>query len=374
MRQILAAAPNDALTLARLALDLTIRGRRQEAEAEARRAIRLDPEVALAHYALSFALGPRRSDEAIIEAEEAIRLDPQCVCSYAQLAYLQIARSRNSFGRRHGLAALRAAESGLLVDPAHVLCVALRAIALERLSRHEEAEAAYTSALALDPESTFVHAAYGQFLLQRGRLGPALKSFREAARLDPGCPRHRRKARFVETLIRSVTWLAWLGPRLGMLRLSPKVGSPGSSERAPSMNWTTGLLLWLAVHASTRLLLDRVGDRSPMSFCLPAGTLVMITLMAFHRLGGKMRLVVGCAAGFLGLMWLELSALMFISPRRISGSVMAAWPQLHLGAWFDLLRVVGLASVVGMSLFLIAAFSIAWLRYPMGREPAAQSE
>jgi hypothetical protein len=121
------------------------------------------------------------------------------------------------------------------------------------------------------------------------------------------------------------------------------------------VNWGAGIMLGLAVLFSTGWFLELEGDLSPLGFCLPAGVLTLLGVAASDRCSGRVRLVFACASGFLGLLWLVLSALMFISPRQITASIQVAWPRLHLGASFYVVRVVGLISATGMILFLIAA-------------------
>jgi hypothetical protein len=72
---------------------------------------------------------------------------------------------------------------------------------------------------------------------------------------------------------------------------------------------------------------------------------------AFGRWGGW---ILGLASGLLGLAWLKISALRFLSRRRISAAVEAAWTRLHLGAAFYLARAVGLLSGLGMLIIALA--------------------
>lgn len=134
------------------------------------------------------------------------------------------------------------------------------------------------------------------------------------------------------------------------------------------MNWPAGCALWLLVVACTRLLLDSVGDHSSAWLLMPAsGFFTLLASVAFGRLTGSKQLVAGCAAGYLGLSWLMLSSLMFLSPDRINSTVRAAWPHLRLGASFYLVRLMGLMAVLAMSLFLALALSHRLLDREFGR-------
>jgi Flp pilus assembly protein TadD len=356
LRRHLSGHPDDPETHALLGLLLANRSRYREALEEAREAIRLDPDTALAYYVVSLCLAHRRIGrvgaiaEAIAAAERAIRLDPQRSGPYAQLAYLHLTHPWAAFRRRHAEAALRAAEGGLEVDPLNVPCLVLRGSALGRLGRQDEAEVAYSHAIALEPEAAYVYAAYGWLLVGRGQIERALAALHEADRLEPGSRLHRHRIFMVRGVGRTLDWLTRAAERLHLLRF-PTSRPPGE---AMGVNWVAGIVLGLAVLSSTRLLLDLVGDLSPLGFCLPAGVLTLLGVAASDHCRGRWRLMFACASGFLGLLWLELSALMFISPRQITATVQAAWPRLELGPPFHFVRVVGLLSVMGMLLFLIA--------------------
>jgi Flp pilus assembly protein TadD len=361
MRRFLSEHPDDPTARATLGLLLAVRSRHQEALAEARHALRLDPDTALAHYVLSRSLGYGLGRaKAIAAAERAIQLDPCQMAPCAQLAYLHLTHPKAAFRAGHARAALRAADAALGIDPLNVWCLGMRASALRRLGRHEEAEDAHTTALALAPDTAYLYANYGMFLMGRGEMGRALTALQETSRLEPGIRLHRHRIGLIRGIIRIRLALRRAAERLHLLRFTEDDSSV-NAPRMPSVNWTTGLLVWMAVMASTRMLLDSVGDLSPLGICLPAGLLVLLGAFAFNHCAGLKRLVIGGVSGFLSLLWLELSALMFISPRHLSTAVNAAWPHLHLGASFYFARITGLFSVVGMLLFLIAAFGLRWI-------------
>src|SRR5262249_16847114 len=77
------------------------------------------------------------------------------------------------------------AESGLEIEAEHLTCANLRAMALNRLGREDEAGRALEDALAQDPENALTHANRGWTALQRGEAQKALEHFRESLRLDP---------------------------------------------------------------------------------------------------------------------------------------------------------------------------------------------
>ena len=60
----------------------------------------------------------------------------------------------------------------------------------------------------------------------------------------------------------------------------------------------------VTVLALTRVLLDMVGDRDPLFYCLPASVLAILAAAIFdvhhRRFGDLGRLVIGSVAGFSG--------------------------------------------------------------------------
>jgi tetratricopeptide (TPR) repeat protein len=180
LRQSLLADPENAVAHALLADCLVERKQLEPATAEAREAIRLEPDLPLGHAALARVLLERnRFDEAEKAIQEAIRLEPRNPNHFAQLAAIRL-------NRRDWADALDAAEVGLILDPEHVGCTNLRAMALVKLGRQDEAGQTLAAALARDPEDAFSHANQGWALLHEGQRQKALEHFREALRLEPG--------------------------------------------------------------------------------------------------------------------------------------------------------------------------------------------
>ncbi len=331
---------------------LASRNRRREALEEARQALHLDPDTALAHYVVSICLADQRT-EAIAAAERAIELDPLIVGAHAQLAYLHLVDSR----RPAAEAALRAAEGGLEANPLDAPCRVLRALALERLGRHEEAEAAYADALELGPEAAHVHWAYGEFLLRRGRLSRAVAVLQEADRLEPGSGLRRSFIGMILRVRRAGDWLIRTVIRMHLAHPAADQLA-GMAPEAPRVNWVAGIMLALVVLACTGGMLDRLGDRSALVFFLAAAILTMGGLAVARRCEGGLRLAIEFVSGLLGLIWLEVTALMFLSPPRLSASVQVGVSRLHIGASFGVVRVVGIVAVAGMLVFLILALAL----------------
>lgn len=179
LRQALLDDPNDPLAHAFLALTLAEQDKLVPATEEAHTAVAAGPDLPLAHLALATVLRRRnRLTEAKTAAQEALRLEPENVDGWAELAQIDLER-------RDWPAALDAAERGLAIDAENAACNNLRALALVKLGRRDEAGATIAEALARDPHDPVTHANQGWTLLHAGQPRQAMEHFRESLRLDP---------------------------------------------------------------------------------------------------------------------------------------------------------------------------------------------
>jgi tetratricopeptide (TPR) repeat protein len=179
LRKHLAAASDDPIAHAALAVSLLEQGKRDEAEREAREAVGRAPDLPLGHYVLARVLADRnRDDEAAAAIAEAVRLDPTAADAHALRGVIDFARGRWAD-------ALAAAEAALACDPENSGATNLRGMALVKLGRTAEAGAAIEAALARDPDDATTHANRGWTLLEQGRRREAMEHFRESLRLDP---------------------------------------------------------------------------------------------------------------------------------------------------------------------------------------------
>jgi tetratricopeptide (TPR) repeat protein len=179
LRHELAESPANALAHALMSLVANRRGRRDEGLKWARESIRLDPGLAYAHYALAYILNALgRYPEAASAIAEALRLEPTNAHHHFYSAVIEDNRRRH----RDSLAA---AERGLALDATHTGCLSMRALALAKLRRHAEAEEVIASALGLDPNNDYTHAAAGHRALARGDRRLARVHFRQALRINP---------------------------------------------------------------------------------------------------------------------------------------------------------------------------------------------
>lgn len=178
-RQVLAGEPGNSAAHAFLALCLTERKEYKQATEEAQLAVHHEPDSDFAHSTLARVFYDRdRYDEALRHINEAIRLDSESPEHFALLSAIHLDQSRWQ-------PALDAAERGLQIDPEHVGCNNLRAMALVKLGRRDEAGATIASTLERNPDNAITHANKGWALLHEGKHEKALEHFREALRLDP---------------------------------------------------------------------------------------------------------------------------------------------------------------------------------------------
>jgi tetratricopeptide (TPR) repeat protein len=198
-----------------LGLCLSRRKQYQQATEEAQLAVHYAPDFSFTHFVHASVLHDRdRLNEALSAIEEAIRLDPAQADSYALLSAIRL-------DQRQWALSLEAAERGLQLNPEHVGCTNLRAMALVKLGRRQEALMAMGTTLAKDPENALSHANQGWTLLEQGSREQALEHFREALRINPELEWARQgivealKAKHVlyGMMLRYFLWMSRLTPR-----------------------------------------------------------------------------------------------------------------------------------------------------------------
>jgi tetratricopeptide (TPR) repeat protein len=158
------------------------RGKLDEAIAQFRLAIQLEPGFADAHYELGSALGTQgKWEEAIPEFREAIRLKPDDDEVHYNLGHALLQRGDLDAAVNEFLTTIR-------LKPDDVYAHVDLGIALGRQKRHGEAVAAYRQALRLAPQEVKAHANLGVALVRLGKHQEAVDAFRTAIRLQPGNP------------------------------------------------------------------------------------------------------------------------------------------------------------------------------------------
>ena len=179
LRQALSQDSGNSEAHALLAFCLVERDAYDDATFEAQQAVVEQPNEALGFRALAHVMFRRnRLKEAQEAIEQAIRLEPWHPSNFGQLSAIAFQQSR-------WREALDAAEQGLQCDPEDVECTNLRAMALVKLGRRDEAGATIDAALAKEPDNAVTHANQGWTLLHGREPAKAAEHFREALRLDP---------------------------------------------------------------------------------------------------------------------------------------------------------------------------------------------
>jgi tetratricopeptide (TPR) repeat protein len=155
-------------------------GQKQASLHAAQATVQLAPDWCNAYYFLADALYElNRFPEAEAAIQQAIALDPEDADYYSRHAKILV-----DWGKRIP-EALAVSEAGLALDPEHRGCNNLKALALLRLQRWQEAEAMANQILQLYPDYAFSFALQGWVLLHRPAIARAISAFREALRLDP---------------------------------------------------------------------------------------------------------------------------------------------------------------------------------------------
>lgn len=174
----LASAPGNAEIHAMLALCRVRLDRPADALEPATTAIGLAPDWSFTHYVHAVVLRELEKFKPALDAvAEAIRLDPDDAGHFTLQASIHLQRD-------DWAAALASADEALSIDPENNDAANLRAMALVRLGRKDEAVHTVAGNLSRDPNDAFSHANQGWNALHRNDPRLAQEHFREALRLD----------------------------------------------------------------------------------------------------------------------------------------------------------------------------------------------
>ena len=228
----LALDPDHSVALTNLGRILLDEDRPEDAIPKLEHALRADPVNGEAHTNLGLALMRLgRLDEAEPHLREATRILPDAV-SWNNLGILELERDRLE---QAAGAFRRAAADPAFREGRHNLALALR-----RLDRDAEAEAALREALAIDPTYANAHAALAGLLLESGRRDAGLEHVAEAAR--------HGGAEAVGGLVFGAMSEARYADAIAFVRLVRR-HHPGDAAAA-------GMLAWLAATAPDPALRD----------------------------------------------------------------------------------------------------------------------
>jgi tetratricopeptide (TPR) repeat protein len=154
-------------------------GKMDEAAAEFREAIRIDPELAEAHVYLGTILGHQQKlDEAAAEFREAIRIDPDIAEAHVYLGKI--------LGHQGKLEeAATQLRRAIRLRPDSVMGHYQLATTLGAQGKLENATTEFRAAIRLKPNDFEAHYYLGNTLQARGKLKEAVDEYREVIRLEP---------------------------------------------------------------------------------------------------------------------------------------------------------------------------------------------
>lgn len=187
-RQAIRLQPDYAEAYNNLGLALSqVPGRLDDAVMQYRYALSIRPDSAEAHTNLGAAWSriPGRQDDAMAEYREALRLDPGSPAAHNDLG---LALSKRPGEMSDAVTQYREA---LRLDPDFVQAHNNLGVALAQTPGGlEDARSQFEEALRLDPDSTDAHTNLGHVFLETpGHLGDAVAQYTQALRLDPNLPR-----------------------------------------------------------------------------------------------------------------------------------------------------------------------------------------
>jgi len=176
--KILAQDPNNPFALAMLAQCYLETKRKVDALAFAQQAVQNAPQSPTIYYILARCqFYNQRLDSAL----ETIQSGQQLAPGNADFFLL---KSQIAFYRENWQHALEEAENGLRLDPEDVTLINLRARALVKLNRKEEAAQTMDYALHRAPQSSYSHANKGWVSIEKGDYEEGITHFKEALRLN----------------------------------------------------------------------------------------------------------------------------------------------------------------------------------------------
>ena len=155
-------------------------GKVEEAIAQLRTALQLDPAYAHAHNNLGRALAARgKYEEAQSHYGEALRLNPNYAEAQNNLGFALVEQGRYTEAQAHYGEALR-------LKPDYAEAQNNLGVALMRQGRLDEAMAHYAEALHLKPDYAEAYSNLGNALARQGKMADAVREFVQALRISPG--------------------------------------------------------------------------------------------------------------------------------------------------------------------------------------------
>jgi Flp pilus assembly protein TadD len=153
-------------------------GRSDLAAHELRQALVQHPEDANLHFQLARALAGTQIEEATAEARRAVELEPQWATAHWLLAAFEMDAGRHSLAEKLFLEALR-------LEPRCAEAFKWYGVLMYKTGRLPKAEQLLRQAIAIDPENASAHTHLGVVLSERGRRRSAQSTSQRAVELNP---------------------------------------------------------------------------------------------------------------------------------------------------------------------------------------------
>ena len=171
--------PKDAAAHTNLGRILSDQGKLDEAVVEFSKAIQLEPKDAIRHIDLGNALSDQNKlDEAIAEYRTAIALDPKNAEPHIDLG--------NALGNQHKLDdAVAEFRTAIRLDSKDPYAHAGLGLALSDQDKLDDAIAELRTAVNLDPKNSYAYGGLGAALVRQGKLSEAIAQYRTAIDVDP---------------------------------------------------------------------------------------------------------------------------------------------------------------------------------------------
>ena len=184
-RRALEINPRFATGYEALALVHIARGRPEEAVAAYRQELKLNPGSAAAHREFAdLLLQLGRLAEADSQVREALRINPRVALAYTTLARVELAGGRPG----SDVSAVSAYTRALRLEPRDWMLHGELAGLLASLGRTAESREHFETSLRLAPRNLPVRLAYARMLGDAGQTAEALAQVRQAAALQPDDP------------------------------------------------------------------------------------------------------------------------------------------------------------------------------------------
>jgi tetratricopeptide (TPR) repeat protein len=164
-------------------------GKKEDAVAEYREAIRLQPGFGLAYTGLGYGLlDENKPEEALAASQKGVDLDPQSPGAHSAKCYVLSAMKKPDEAKTECETAISIIQKIIEADPYNASSLARLGFILRRMGRSPEALAAFQAAIEVAPHDVLTHIDLGRSLLVKGDRARAMAEFQAAIKLNPNLP------------------------------------------------------------------------------------------------------------------------------------------------------------------------------------------